>query len=116
MTGRATFDLDALLFRQFFDVAGDSPMRLRFYGPLSPIVLSAGPDYDFVQMPLTRDERPAPAEPEGEGDTPADDHGEDDKGDTVTPVPEPEPVAPVAATPDAHRCNGKAKPTPKGKT
>ena len=123
--GRATFDVDALMLRQFFDVVGDSPMRLRFYGANAPIVLTAGPDYDFVQMPLTRDERPAPARPEsaatsddeggGEGNPHDGDEG-DDGGAAVVPTPAPEPVAPGAAMPDAHHRNGKAKPTPKGKS
>jgi DNA polymerase III sliding clamp (beta) subunit (PCNA family) len=124
--GRATFDVDALMLRQFFDVVGDAPMRLRFYGANAPIVLTAGPDYDFVQMPLTRDERPAPATPQteatpsdeggGKGNPPAQDEGDDSGGATVKPTPEPEPVAPVATTPDAHQRNGKARPTPRGKS
>jgi hypothetical protein len=95
MDGRATFDVDGLMLRQFFDAAGDRPVTLRVFGPKDPILFHAGPDYDFVIMPLTKEDkpRPAPAEP---GPEPVDGPG-------------PEPVAPAAETPDAHRGNGRAE-------
>jgi DNA polymerase III sliding clamp (beta) subunit (PCNA family) len=111
--GRATVEVDGPMLRPFFDVAGDDPMVMRFFGPDAPLLLRAGPRYDFVIMPLSRGDRPAPrpapapaAKPE-----PGPDEG-DGRGDVPSAPAAPEPVAPVAASPDAHRRNGKARPKP----
>jgi DNA polymerase III sliding clamp (beta) subunit (PCNA family) len=98
--GRGTFDLDALLFRQFFDVAGNEPLRMRFYGKGQPLVLQAGPCHEFVIMPLSRDERTAPG-PEKAPGRPQD---EPEGGDVEAPV------MPEAVTPDGHADNGRARP------
>ncbi len=83
--GKATFDLDALMFRQFLDAAGNERLHMRFFGKDQPLLMHAGPCHDFVLMPLTR-EKPTPA-----------------------PKPEQNPALPQAATPDAHEGNGAAK-------
>jgi DNA polymerase III sliding clamp (beta) subunit (PCNA family) len=111
--GKATFDLDALMFRQFFDVVGNERLRMRFYGKSQPLVLQAGPNHEFVIMPLTRDESPRVVKPvpvaEPEPEPVADEPGEDDGEEPVILGPEPVPVAPVAVSPDAHVGNGKAR-------
>ena len=110
--GKATFELDALMFRQFLDAAGNERLRLRFYGAGEPLVLPAGPDYEFVLMPLSRD-KPAPPgrhpgraapedEGEGEGNPPT---ATRRRPRAVVPAPEPAPVA-----------RGPRRPTPTGAT
>jgi hypothetical protein len=95
MTGRGTVTVDGLMLRQFFDVIGNERLRVKFHGPKAPLVFHAGPDQDFVQMPLTRDNytppKPAPA-PEVKAEP-----------------PKPEGTIPVGVTPDAHQGNGEAK-------
>jgi hypothetical protein len=123
MDGRATFEMDAAWFRQFFGVIGDSPLVLRWFGPKDPILAKVGPYYDFVQMPLTRETRsePAPA-PDSEhgGDSPAaepepgidggDEPGDD--GDSPAAGSEPGSAATVAESPRPHKGNRKARRRP----
>jgi DNA polymerase III sliding clamp (beta) subunit (PCNA family) len=105
MNGRGTVTIDGAWLRQFFDVIGDTPLQVKFYGPAAPMVFHAGADHDFILMPLARDTpaRPAPKpapekKPEGDGG-----------GDANAEPPKPEPPIPVGATPDAHKGNGRAK-------
>jgi DNA polymerase III sliding clamp (beta) subunit (PCNA family) len=101
--GRGTFDLDALLFRQFFDAAGNERLRMRFYGKAQPLVLQAGPSHEFVIMPLSRDESPSVVKSAVQPEP------EDDGGSvSIDAEPEPVPIAPVVMTPDSHKANGMA--------
>lgn len=114
MTGRGTAALDGLMLRQFFDVIGNERLQGKFYGPKAPMVFHAGPDHDFLMMPLTRDDRPAPrpvpaseAKPDPDPEPPQAEG--DGDGNVTTEPPAPEPPVPVGATPEAHKGNGKAK-------
>src|SRR5262249_22073875 len=112
---QGTVTLDGLTLRQFFDVIGDERLQAKFYGPKAAMVFHAGPDQDFVLMPLTRDDykpapkpapeaKPAPEPPQAGGE-----------GGVTTGPRAPEPPVPVGATPDAHQGNGAAKPRGKAK-
>ncbi len=117
LVGRGTSALDALMLRQFLDQVEGEPLKLSFYSEKLPLRLDA-PGIAYIQMPMGRDEHqptPPPAPPVSD-ETPGDDQAEGDEGDEpeedgdiqVAPD-EPEPVAPVAATPEAHEGNGQAK-------
>jgi hypothetical protein len=92
MTGRGTVTLDGLMFRQFFDVIGYERLQVTFYGANAPLVAHAGPDHDFIMMPLTRDDKPV----------------------KPAPAPEAAPVPP-AVHPEAPVVNGEAEPKGRGK-
>jgi hypothetical protein len=104
--------LDGLMFRQFFDVIGNERLQVKFSGPKAPVVCLAGPDHEFIIMPLSRDsdysspKNVEPAKPE----PPKEEPPRPDEGGSAPVEPTPtEPPVPVGATPEAHRDNGKAR-------
>jgi DNA polymerase III sliding clamp (beta) subunit (PCNA family) len=134
-TGRATISLDAIWFREFFDVIGADAIQIQVFakdekGHDQGIVIQVGTYHDFILMPIqTHTEAKDPAAPV---DTPApedEDEGDDEgEGEPEPPAPrpepkpeakpgrkrkakpEPEPVTPAAAKPDGHVGNGEAEP------
>jgi DNA polymerase-3 subunit beta len=104
MDGTATFDVDAMMFRQIFDVLGEAPVVIKFYGRKDPILIRSG-SFDAIQMPLTRDRVDRP---EAKADAPETDAPDGDGEVPIGPV-EPAPPVPAGATPEAHEANGKAR-------
>jgi DNA polymerase III subunit beta len=69
--GRATVTLDGTLLLPFLEAADADPLVLKFFAKDQPLWLEAGPHYELIIMPLSRDE-PQPEQ-------------------AATPEPEPEP-------------------------
>jgi DNA polymerase III sliding clamp (beta) subunit (PCNA family) len=131
MTGKGTFEADALFLKQFIHVLGDRPVTIEFRASDQPIVLRSGLDWEGVIMPLTRD-KPGPAfeakpvetvveaEPDDEGSSHVNGEEPEDPGpegwsEVEADEPDPSPPVPVAVADEAPKVNGKAKAAKKQK-